>query len=462
MASAIKEKKKKYLAAVILLIGVIFSTAIFTFWNTQKLKSLREETLLAREIDALSGQTIKLLTDIETGTRGKALTGQQKYLEPYVTAKAMLEDNLSRLKLLMTTDATELIQVKELIQVANAKVAESEIIIPLSGQSAISRIQSGEEKRLMDRARSLVGSIRQREQSKVRMLVDKGKRSVDLSAFLSFVLLSSSSCLLALVGFFSLFEIKSQKVLNKQLADQLNFNRHVMGQVSHDVRLPISTIKNCLFILKENSVIKDESLLHFWDIADSAVEQANALLHGIMLKVRSQLGALVFLPKPVDAVHLCWELIDMVQATASISGSIYCLVERRVIGTPREVSLDESLLRQILPNLLSNAIKFSPGAEPIKVELIFETQGKGIRLRVIDQGIGIPQKKLDNMDQAFYRGGNASHIVGEGLGLLFVYDAVKAHRGRIKMKSREGVGTTFDVWLPDAVGAASFELPNSL
>ncbi|NET49688.1 MAG: HAMP domain-containing histidine kinase, partial [Merismopedia sp. SIO2A8] len=65
-----------------------------------------------------------------------------------------------------------------------------------------------------------------------------------------------------------------------------------------------------------------------------------------------------------------------------------------------------------------------------------------------DSGIGIPQKELENLFDAFRRASNVGTIQGTGLGLAIVKRCVDLHKGKIFVESEVGLGTTFTVTLP--------------
>jgi two-component system CheB/CheR fusion protein len=119
----------------------------------------------------------------------------------------------------------------------------------------------------------------------------------------------------------------------------------------------------------------------------------------------------------------------------------------------------------VLANLLGNAIAYAPGTDAIDVRLRRTqelTTGAGAgeaeggppadvaELEVQDYGPGIPAEDLPQVFTRFYRIERAegSGGTGLGLGLFIAREIVAAHGGRIEVRSREGAGTTFIVYLP--------------
>ena len=125
-------------------------------------------------------------------------------------------------------------------------------------------------------------------------------------------------------------------------------------------------------------------------------------------------------------------------------------VNGAVNGAHDIVRGDPARLRQLFLVLLDNAVRYSKAKGEVKVEI--GGDGGEVRVRVSDRGIGIPPEDLDGIFERFRRGGKASAMNEEGLGLgLPVARAiVEAHKGRIEMASRPGEGTTVTVALPAA------------
>lgn len=104
------------------------------------------------------------------------------------------------------------------------------------------------------------------------------------------------------------------------------------------------------------------------------------------------------------------------------------------------------LIRQLLENVIVNAIKYSPAGTPIFVGI--GKRGSASRIRIADQGIGIPDHELPKVRSPYYRGQSSRGTSGTGLGLYLVERIVEAHGGRLAIESEVGKGTSVIIDLP--------------
>ena len=114
-----------------------------------------------------------------------------------------------------------------------------------------------------------------------------------------------------------------------------------------------------------------------------------------------------------------------------------------------ELLLDADGMTQAILNLLSNAVKYSDREKTITVRT-FRLRDQAC-IEVEDRGIGIPAAQTARIFDEFYRVDqklNSKHQAGMGLGLTLVKHIIQAHGGTIRVRSKEGRGSTFVITLP--------------
>lgn len=121
------------------------------------------------------------------------------------------------------------------------------------------------------------------------------------------------------------------------------------------------------------------------------------------------------------------------------------------IEVPKEVPkiyMDETKMDLALTNLVENAIKYTPDYGKIGIKV--EAGESFIKVRVKDNGVGIPAKDQPKLFSKFFRAENVVRMQteGSGLGLFMVKNIIKRHGGEITFESEEGKGTEFVFTLP--------------
>lgn len=106
---------------------------------------------------------------------------------------------------------------------------------------------------------------------------------------------------------------------------------------------------------------------------------------------------------------------------------------------------DKVRIEQAITNLLSNAIKYGDN-KPLDVKVT--NSNAAAHIFVTDHGIGIPDSQKEKIFQLFERGGVSERYKGLGVGLYITNQIVKAHKGKIHVKTKENSGTTFTIELP--------------
>jgi two-component system sensor histidine kinase KdpD len=154
-------------------------------------------------------------------------------------------------------------------------------------------------------------------------------------------------------------------------------------------------------------------------------------------------------------LNLQWQMVEELVGGA-LRAARWQLGGRRVeVRLPRELPLvrfDAALLERVLCNLLENAAKYTPAQAQIAIEADADQasdKGRGVlRLRVLDDGPGLPPGREDSLFGKFVRGQAESPIAGVGLGLAICRAIVEAHGGRMRAYNRAAGGAGFECSLP--------------
>jgi signal transduction histidine kinase len=173
-----------------------------------------------------------------------------------------------------------------------------------------------------------------------------------------------------------------------------------------------------------------------------AGKQMNHLIQDLLDVKRIENGHLAVEPRPVAALTLLTEAVELLRSLAAASAL------ELLLDAPEElpqINADPLRIQQVLSNLIGNAIKFTPqgGHITLRGARIAEE----VRVAVADSGPGIPAEQLPHIFGQFWQG-RRSDRRGIGLGLVIAKGIVEAHNGRIWVESTVGEGSNFYFTLP--------------
>jgi two-component system sensor histidine kinase SenX3 len=153
---------------------------------------------------------------------------------------------------------------------------------------------------------------------------------------------------------------------------------------------------------------------------------------------------------PVDVAALAGEVLEVARRRHHLSPETMTMEVAAPAGAV--VNGDVDALRTVLSNLLDNAVKYSRDQVQVALEVAVPASDV-VRVRVTDQGVGIPQAQLKRIFRRFHRfQWRGSKVKGTGLGLYIVRSIVRGHGGRVFAASAgEGRGSTFTIELPRLV-----------
>jgi PAS domain S-box-containing protein len=251
-----------------------------------------------------------------------------------------------------------------------------------------------------------------------------------------------------IAGIVVLFKDITERQLVEHMKDEF------ISIVSHELRTPLTSIRSTLGLLAsgwlKSHPDKSQRML---DIAFSNTNRLVRLISDVLDIERMKFGKVAIEKKLCNASDLIIQSVDAMRAMADKS-EIMLAVE------PISIDLwaDPDRVIQTLTNLLNNAIKFSPPHTTVWLKAerkdgeskIHSDPTPYILFQIMDQGIGIPEDKLDAIFDRFQQVdlSNARNQGGTGLGLTICREIVQQHGGQIWAESEFGQGSTFYFTLP--------------
>lgn len=239
---------------------------------------------------------------------------------------------------------------------------------------------------------------------------------------------------------------KAEAELLKSLAREKELGQlksNFVSMVSHEFRTPLGVILSSAEILDNylDQLDPDDRREQLQSIQKNTRRMAD-LMEEVLLLGMVEAGRLNFQPTRLDFLAFSRRLVEELQSATNNK----CPVHIAAPPEAQEAFGDERLLQHVFTNLLSNAVKYSPAGGTVHFDI--ERDGATAVCRIRDHGLGIPEADLAQLFSAFHRGSNAGQVPGTGLGLTIVKRCVELHRGKIKVESAVGRGTTVTVRLP--------------
>jgi len=239
-------------------------------------------------------------------------------------------------------------------------------------------------------------------------------------------------------------------VTSQETAGQMR--RDFVANVSHELRTPLTSLLGFIETLRGPAQDDAAARVRFLATMAREGERMNRLVSDLLSLSRVEEDERV---RPTERVELLEVMTHVSRNLAQLAEAAHVTLEIDA-GLPQaEVTGDADQLMQVITNLTENAIKY--GGEGGRVVLRLSGLRRdpilgraAICVEVQDFGPGFDEMHIPRLTERFYRidGHRSRALGGTGLGLAIVKHIINRHKGRLKIESQVGQGSSFTVVLP--------------
>ncbi len=223
-----------------------------------------------------------------------------------------------------------------------------------------------------------------------------------------------------------------------------NMRKEFVANVSHELKTPLTSIKGYSETIIAGGLNTEEQM-QFTKVINNEANRMNKLVGDLLKLSRFDYQKNNWNKTKFNLDDLAKVVVEkMTYIAEKKNHNLRCIVNI----VPPPIVADKDAIEQVITNLVSNSIKYTPDGGEINV-YIGSISGKGY-IKVIDTGLGIPERDLSRIFERFYRVDKARsrEMGGTGLGLSIVKEIVDGNDGMIEIRSEVGKGTeviiTFD------------------
>lgn len=211
----------------------------------------------------------------------------------------------------------------------------------------------------------------------------------------------------------------------------------LMAGLAHEIRNPLGLIKSYSFVL--NKYCENDVEKHALGVINTSVGRINGFIENLL-----NFSRLTNEEKEVTTIKtIVDEIIELENKTFKQNGIKIALNYGE--GSNEDVVVNTDVIKLALLNLLSNGVEaFESGVVDKIITVECKIEASILKIKVHDNGCGIAPDDLEQIFNPFY----TTKDFGNGLGLYIVSSELEKIRGKISVKSEDGVGTCFEMLIP--------------
>ncbi len=234
------------------------------------------------------------------------------------------------------------------------------------------------------------------------------------------------------------------KIKNREI-DELkvreNYRKEFIGNVSHELKTPLSSIQGFVHTLLDGAMNSKEVLKDYLIRTDKNIDRLMTIVEELDMISKYEHGKIKLKKRKFDIVFLIKEVFDLLYNKAKKNG-VNLYMHKKYEGCM--VYADREKIEQVLINLIDNSIKYACKDQAETVVLL-EIKSNTVVIHIKDNGEGILKRELSKIFERFYRvdKSRSRQKGGSGLGLAIVKHIIDAHGQNVFVKSELHKGSVF-------------------
>lgn len=222
-------------------------------------------------------------------------------------------------------------------------------------------------------------------------------------------------------------------------------NLELISFVSHELRIPLTSIKSMLQLnLEEKTGKINERQRESLSLAYKNAKRLELIIKNMLESSRTDESKIKYEFSEFNLLDSLKETLKVAEETIKEKNISAKLKEAHSL----KITADKSRLEQVFLNLITNAVKY--GNKNGHILISCKTKEKNVIISFQDDGIGIPREKIPGLFKKMFQVNPGSEKVlgGIGLGLFISKKIIERHNGKIWVESKTNKGSTFFISLP--------------
>jgi len=227
-----------------------------------------------------------------------------------------------------------------------------------------------------------------------------------------------------------------------QMAQEKDRIKTMISDISHQTKTPIANLLLYSELLGEDENLSQEGKASV-ELIHGQTEKLRFLVDSLVKLSRLENGIVMLSTQKASLKEVVDAVVEELLPKATAKGLKLCGPGEGCVDV--EAHFDPKWTQEALINIVDNAIKYTDSGS---VKIGLSTTDMFARIDIQDTGIGIREEDYAKIFQRFYRSSEVAQEEGVGIGLYLAREIVMEEGGYIRLKSKEGEGSTFSVFLP--------------